>query len=329
MRPARTSICICVLAAIAVSHPLRAADRELKRTDRFPSAAGKNVVVDAANVSVQMRAADVRDLEVATDLRIGGVTEAKGDDWISRHTPSFEDTNDGLTVLVQPGKGKFMWIGSLTARTRLRMLVPTEIIPDITTTSGDIDLRGDFPDADPLRLRTATGQIEFDGATSSLDVRSASGDTRIELFRPLQRLFARTSSGDVSLEGGARHAAVDTASGNVRLSNLSGSSEITTSTGKITLSWDRLEPGNTVSVRSSSGRVRLVLPEDVEPQGTLRTTDGKIRCDLAGSVNEAGDTVTLEGDGPVLEIETASGDILLGRSDGWQDEPSESPPEKE
>jgi DUF4097 and DUF4098 domain-containing protein YvlB len=245
------------------------------------------------------------------------VSEERASNWILEHTPSFNDGGSNLEVIARPGRQGFLWFGLLTARARLRLVVPPTVIPDITTTSGEVAVRGDFAKATPLRLRTATGQMEFVGATDSLDVRSASGDARIDVVRPLDSLFARTSSGDITLTGGAREVTVDTASGDVRLSNLSGPAEVTTSTGKIILRWDRLDPDMTVKVQSASGRIHLVLPEHVRPRGTLTTTGGTIRSDLPGTVNEAGDTVTLHGDGPTLRVETASGEITVGSSDDW------------
>ena len=199
----------------------------------------------------------------------------------------------------------------LTARARIALVLPRSVTPDVTTTSGTIRVEGDFPDADPMRLRSSTGGLELTGATSRLDIRTAAGDSRINVMRPLEELFARTSTGDVNLSGGARLVHVDTASGNVWLENLSGSADVATSSGKITLRWDRLEPDDRVTVRSTSGRITLVVPPHVRPRGRLTTTGGTVRSDLPGTVNEAGDTGTLDGTGPLLEIETASGEIIL------------------
>ena len=308
---------LVALVLITVTATAPAAQKELTQTDRFPASAGKTVLVDAATLNVRLRAADVRDIEVTTELRIGGVSEERAANWIAERTPHFTDSTSKLDVSALPRRHGFLWFGLLTARARLGLVVPPSVIPDITTTGGDIAVRGDFAGATPFRLRTATGQMEFVGAAGSIDVRSTAGDARIDLIRPLDHLFARTSSGDVTLTGGAREVKVDTASGHVRLSNLSGSVDVVTSTGKIILRWDRLDPDATVKVRSSSGRVHLVLPADVSPRGTLTTTGGTILSDLPGTVNEAGDTVTLQGDGPVLQVETASGEITVGTSDDW------------
>jgi hypothetical protein len=309
MRPSNSAWMLVFACAVAGS--AAAADRDHKTTDRYPAAEGKRLALDAGNLDVRVRAADVHEIEVTTDLRIGGVGAEKADNWITRHTPVVEDAEDRLSITVQPGKSGFLGFGHLTARARLGAVVPSFLIPDITTTGGSIRVRGDFPLARPLLLRSSTGDMELNGAAGAVDIRSASGDTRIDVIRPLDRIFARTSSGNINLSGGAREAEVDTASGSVWLENLSGSALVVTSTGRITLRWDRLDPEHTVKVRSSSARVQLFLPDTVSPRGALTTTGGNIRCDLPGSVNEAGDTVELSGDGPELLVETASGAIIV------------------
>ncbi len=292
-----------------------AAQRELNTTKRFPATAGKVVVIDAADMDVTVRSADVAEVEVTTELKISAVTDAQAERWVTEHTPEMVDAPDRLTVTVRPVAVGFIGLGMLTARARLGVVVPLGVVPDVTTTSGGIHVRGDFAKASPLRLRTATGDMELEGAAAAVDVRTASGDARLELVRPLDDLFARTSSGDVTLTGGARKVHADTASGDVWLNNLSGDAEVETSSGKITLRWDRLPPDATVTVHSSSGRIRLELPPEASPKGVLRTTAGSIRCDLPGTVNDTGDTVTLAGDGATLEVETASAEMAVSRSE--------------
>ncbi len=311
----RRAVPLLLAVLVMAGGTATAAQRESTTTRRFPATSGKTVVVDAADMDVTLRAADVTEVEVTTELKISAVTDAQAERWVTEHTPELADTPERLTVTVRPVAVGFIGLGMLTARARLSVVVPLSVIPDITTTSGSIRVRGDFAKASPLRLRTATGDMELEGAAAAVDVRTASGDARIEVVRPLENLFARTSSGDVTLIGGARSVHADTASGDVWLNNLSGKAEVETSSGKITLRWDRLDPDTDVTVRSSSGRIRMMLPPTVSPQGVLRTTAGAIRCDLPGAVNEAGDTVTLSGTGPTLEVETASGEMSVGRND--------------
>jgi hypothetical protein len=295
-----------------------AAQKDVATAESFPAGDSKQLLVDVADLDVRLRTADVDSIEADVLLRISGTSEDKAQRWVENHTPVFTDSEDRLQILVEPGKSGFLWFGSLTARARLSLLAPRQIVPDITTTSGSIQIRGDFPKARPLLLRTSTGNIDVDGATASIDFRTAAGDAQIRVIRPLDALIARTSSGDVSLAGGARHVRVDTASGRISLQNLSGETEVSTSTGKITLRWDRLEPGASVRVRSSSGRVQLIIPAGVRPQGTISTTTGSVRSEFPGEVIEGGMTLRLTGDGPTFDVETASSEIQLVIGEVWQ-----------
>ena len=162
------------------------------------------------------------------------------------------------------------------------------------------------------------GDMRMIGAAASLRIDGADGDAVIEVIRPLESFNASTSSGDVRLVGGARKAAVNTASGKIWLENLSGSVEISTSTGKVNISWDRLDADHTIRVRSSSGRVQLVVPEGVQPQGTLTTTTGNIRSELPGEVVGDGSTLQLAGNGPTFDVETASAEIVLSIRDAGE-----------
>jgi hypothetical protein len=308
---------IVVLSIATLPLPAGAAQKDVATTESFPSVEAKHLEVDAADLDVRLRTADVEVIEADLLLHIGGTGEEKAQRWIVNHTPSFTDSENRLRITVEPGKSGFMWFGSLSARARLSLVAPDEIVPDITTTSGGIQIRGDFPNAHPLHLRTSTGNVDMDGAARSIDFHSAAGDAQIEVIRPLDRLLARTSSGDVSLTGGARSARVDTASGRISLHNLSGDAEVSTSTAKIILSWDRLEPGATVRVRSSSGTVQLIVPAGVSPQGRITTTTGSVRSELPGEVIEGGMTLRLSGNGPTFDVETASGEIQLTIGEAW------------
>jgi hypothetical protein len=309
---------VFLLAVVPAPWQAAAAQKDVATTESFPAGESKHLLVDVADLDVRLRTADVDSIEADVLLHISGTGEDKAQRWVENHTPVFTDTEDRLQIVVEPGKSGFLWFGSLTARARLSLLAPHEVVPDITTTSGSVQILGDFPNARPLLLRTSTGDIDLDGAASSIDFRSAAGDAQIRVVRPLESLMARTSSGDVTLSGGARKVNVDTASGRISLQNLSGETEVSTSTGKIILRWDRLEPGARVRVRSSSGRVQLIIPAGVRPQGTITTTTGSVRSEFPGEVVEGGITLRLSGDGPTFDVETASSEIQLVIGEVWQ-----------
>lgn len=296
---------------------VHAAQREHSDTETFAAPDRTRIVIDTATVDIRLRTADVSEVRVATELRISGVGEERAERFIASHMPTTDVSEGRISIKINPGRSGFLGLGTLTARTRLGFLLPSHVIPDITTTGGSISIQGDLPNAQPLYLRTATGDMELIGAAAAVDIRSASGDTRLDLIRPLDRFFARTSSGNLSLSGGSREVHADTASGSVWMDNLSGDAEVVTSTGKITLTWDRLEIENRVVVRSDSGQIRLTIPEGTSPRGSLRSIGGNLRSDFPGIVNEVGDTITLAGDGPEILIESASGNIVLEAGTWW------------
>ncbi|MCG6961842.1 MAG: DUF4097 domain-containing protein [Acidobacteria bacterium] len=300
-----------------------AAQRDLEKTWRVPVTAGEHVIVDGGNANVTVRVGDVLQAVLTAQLHISGVSEETADSWLADNTPRIDNAKDHVRITVTPFHKGLLSLAHLTAHADLSLVAPISVVPDITTRNGDIKLRGDFPSADPLRLRSADGKIEMTGAAISVDVRTTGGDARVEVVRPLERLFARTANGDVTLTGGAREVHVDTASGDVWLNNLSGDAEVATSSGKITLHWDRLDPSHSVRIRATKGVIQLIIPDDVKPQGELRTTTGTIRCDLPAKITEEGRVVTLEGDGPRLDVESATGEIVLShRDEGWEASPA-------
>jgi hypothetical protein len=300
----------CLILFAAVATP--AAQRDLALHEDFAAAEGKGLDIDAVDLDVRVRVADVARIDVAVELHISGTGGDTAERWIESRTPRFRDSADRLQVEVAPEKTGWLGLGKLTARARLGILAPGFLVPDVTTTSGNISIHGDFPHAEPLFMRSSSGTVSLVGAAVSVDARTVEGDIDVEVIRPLTSFVASTSSGNVRMVGGARTVSAGTASGNIWLEDLSGALEATTATGKITVTWDRLGPDQTVRIRSSSGRVHLMIPRGVSPRGRLTTTTGSVRSELPGEVVGDGSTLQLAGDGPEFDVETASGEIVLG-----------------
>ncbi len=121
----------------------------------------------------------------------------------------------------------------------------------------------------------------------------------------------------MSLSGGARNLEIETASGNIITSGLSGPATIESVSGHISATWDSLGPGDSVKLRTFKGDIIMTIPADAKPAGTLITATGEIHSEFEGEIGESGDIVTLVGDGPVLDVETASGKIFLKKDRGW------------
>ncbi len=311
---------VLLIVGLALSFAVGQADaavREFFGSDSFIVSDGDQVVVNVWDVDVFVRSADTPMVRCTTDLRIAGTGAEKADQWIAARVPKFTENDKGLSLSLEPGEEGFLGIGAFTRRRRLGLLIPHPVIPDLTTSSGTVTIEGDFFAADPLRLRTGSGSISFDGAAKSLKIRTTSGKTEVRVVRPLDRFWVRTSSGSISLTGGALEVEVETASGDVTLAALSGSAMVSSVGGSLDLDWDHLGPNAVVTIRSLKGDITVTLPHSIRPKGVLTTTSGAIKSEFPGVVNEKGDTVTLAGDGPRLEIETASGAIHLKAGRGW------------
>jgi hypothetical protein len=305
----RRPLPLAAAAWLLLSPGALAASRTVRTSWSFPTQEGKRIVVDTSDMDVELRVGDVQEIVVSVVAHISNVTEHQAETWAASHTPRIEDAPGALKI--ETGKGPKGLLGHLTAKSRLLIVAPVKTVPDLATLSGDITVRGDFPAASPLRLATMTGHIHFLGAARSLTAVATSGKVDLVVVRPLEELVARTTSGSVSFEGGARTVNVDTASGDIRLSGLSGDAQITTASGSIEMRWDRLDDGRRISIRSIRGPVRLDLPPGVQPSGELRTTRGTLETRLPGTMNGDGTVYRLTGEGPALDVETAKARIVV------------------
>lgn len=309
---------LCAMfVALGTAIPAGSAVREVFAADAFELKEGQRILVDAWELEIHLRSADTQVARITTDLHISGLGAAKADAWIAARTPVIENSDKHLSIKTTHGDEGFLGLGSLTRRRRVGIVAPQTSTPDITTSDGPISIEGDFLGADPMRLRTANGDMTMSGAAKSLEVRTTSGNTDISLIRPLEKFWIRTSSGSVTLTGGTRNAEIETASGDINLSGLSGGGSIETVTGDIVVAWDRLPTDATVKLRSIKGSITIVLPPETAPQGMLSTTSGEVSSEFQGQVADDGVSVSLTGSGPTLNVETASGAIILQIDRGW------------
>jgi len=309
--------CLVLIAASTAAHVGQAATRQMYSFDAYQLSAGEHVAVNVWELDVHLRGADAHKVRVSTDLHISGTGADKADAWIQARTPTVDRIEHGLTITTARGDEGFLGLGALTRRRRIGIVLPLTSVPDVTTSSGRISIEGDFASANPLRLRTAGGDVAFLGAADSLEIRTTSGNSTLHFVRPLNRLWTRTSSGRVEMDGGARSVEIETASGDIELAGLSGNAKVETVSGNIVVQWDHLPDDASVKLRSIKGRITVMLPPESAPQGRLSTSSGAVSSDFAGRVADDGLSMSLTGDGPVLDIETASGAIEVRADSGW------------
>ncbi len=298
-------------AILQAATALHAAERREVIQRVFPADPGRTVLIDAGPLDLYVRAADVPEIRINAELAAGAFRDAQALAWIEAHRPVIEDDPEAFKLTIPESRRFGLLRGVIASRARLEIVLPFRVFPDLASSSGNLTVQGEFPDAQPLRLRTATGEILFTGWAPKLELRSTSGSMEVRATRPVEQFLARSASGNVVLDGGARLARCDNASGAIRLKALVGPAGIATTSGNVTLQFDSLAPGDEVRVTTSSGRVSIVLPPGAEPGGEISSSRGEIRSSYGGEASPEGGRFRLPGRQPILTITTTSGRIDL------------------
>ena len=265
--------------------------------------------MDAGPLDVTVRASDIPDIRLKIELVADALTEKKAIAWLDAHRATVQDTADELRITAPNPPGINLFKGVLVTRAHIELTLPLNVRPDLSTASGSLRVAGEFPDARPLRLRTASGDSELTGWAPEIEARSTSGDISLHASRAFERLMARSASGSIELTGGARNVRCDTSSGDVRLSGVLGPVGIATTSGNIATRFDALQPGDEIHITTTSGRVALSLPPGSQPGGELISTKGEIRSSYPGLSDPKTIRLGLSGSGPKVFVTTSSSRI--------------------
>jgi hypothetical protein len=299
------------LALLLVAGTTLAADKSEVINQTFPSRPGKVVLIDAGALDLFVRAADIGEIRVHAELDAGSFKASQSKAWIDAHRPTIEDSEGELRIVAPDPGGVKLFKGVIVSKARMEIVLPLSVRPDLSTTSAHLRVEGEFGEARPLRLRSASGNIDFQGWAPHVEIRTTSGNATLKAPRAFERLMARSASGIVALTGGARSVRCDTSSGAVSLAGLLGPAGIVTTSGDITLVYDAIPPEAEVKLSSASGRIRLTLPPGSQPGGEVASVRGEIRSVYPGTAPANEPRLKLSGAAPKLTINTTSGKIEL------------------
>ena len=188
----------------------------------------------------------------------------------------------------------------------------------VVTRTGSMDLTasGEFGD---VRLKSGSGDLEFDGSVESAGVETGSGDLSLRECRGSLRVKSgsgdilvgtvseestiSTGSGDVRLEACHGDTAVKTGSGDLRVTE--ADADVSLSTGSGDLMIDVVRTGR-VTLKGASGDAQIGIPVGTPVWTDISTVSGDITSNLesTGAPEEGADHVE-------LRVKTVSGDIAL------------------
>ena len=301
---------LCLIFAL-LTLPLLAAESNETTSKTYPARQGKVVLVDVGPLDLYVRSSDISEIRVTIELSAGAFAQKQAAAWVEAHRPTVEDSEGTLRITAPDPKGYKLLKGVIVSKARVELVLPPSVQPDLSTSSGAVKVEGEFPAGNPLRLRTASGLVEFTGWAPKIEARSTSGDMRLLASRAIENLLARSASGEVWLTGGARVVRCDSSSGDVYLEGLLGPIGITTTSGSVTAGFDALAATDEIKVSSTSGKVRLTLPPASQPGGEVTSAKAEIRSIYPGHADPKGGRLDLSGTGPKLQITTSSGRIEL------------------
>jgi hypothetical protein len=304
----RSAIALVLLLSASV---VTAAEKSEVFEKSFPSQPGKVVLVDAGPLDLSVRASDIPEIRVRVELVVAALSENQATAWVEAHRPTLADSEGELHITAPDPGGMSILKGVLPTRARIELILPPNVRPDLSTSSGSLRVSGEFAEAKPLRLRAASGDTELSGWAPEVEARSTSGDITLHASKAIDKLMVRSASGSVELTGGVRSTRCDTSSGDVHLSGLLGPAGIATTSGNIAVRFDTLAAGDEVRIETGSGRVRVALPPGCTPGGVLATTSGDIRSAYPGETDPKATKLTLSGSGPKVFVTTRSGRIDL------------------
>lgn len=229
--------------------------------------------------------------------------------------------------------GNFIRIGHLEDRELARnisisydVLVPMETRLRSETGSGSQSVAGIHG---PVKADTGSGSVKIENIGDDVRAETGSGDLQLDSVKGITHastgsgsirasgvgssFVASTGSGSVRLEQtGPGDGKVETGSGSVELQNVRGALRVRTGSGNITAQGD---PTGGWSLHTGSGRILVHLPSGAAFDLHAHTSSGHVSTDhpitVQGTIARGELRGKVRGGGPLLELETGSGNIQI------------------
>ncbi|MDF2505979.1 DUF4097 family beta strand repeat-containing protein [Clostridium sp.] len=165
-----------------------------------------------------------------------------------------------------------------------------------------------------LDIQSSSGNIIFnsDINLNNISCIASSGNLRDESIINANDVNLKASSGNISLEAlMSKSYKVNTSSGNIDINSLSGSGDVSASSGNVKVNYKDISEYSNVSARS--GNVDLVIPEGLNFEFSGRCNSGDIKSSFdLNYKNKRGNEATAQvGSAPYKKINasTSSGNI--------------------
>lgn len=258
------------------------ADERVERD--LPLAPGGRLVVETDGGGITVRGGNRSGAHV--------VITGRDEETLDRYKLNFEESPEGLRVVVRRKGGIGSWFGWSDGGIEIEAEVPGETDVDLDTSGGD------------LRIESIRGTVAADTSGGGIRVRDVEGDVSVD-----------TSGGGIRIEDVRGDVRAETSGGGVRIENVTGSIDASSSGGPVEASF---APGAQASGRlsTSGGGVRVWLDRSANVEIDASTSGGTVSCDLPirtrGRMSESSLQGTIGSGGARLTLRSSGGSILIG-----------------
>jgi hypothetical protein len=317
-------VVLVVLLTSALSIPAQCAEGSFERTLAATGPVELDVSTGSGHISV--RAGD------SSSVHISGTIKASR----SWHLDEGEAERKVRYLQSNPPieqHGNFIRIGHIEDRELSHnisisydLVVPVETRLRSETGAGSqsvVGIRG------PVKVGTGSGSMKVENIGDDVRAETGSGDLQVESVKGTTHastgsgsirasdigssFVVSTGSGSIRLEQtGPGDGKVETGSGSVELQNVRGALRVRTGSGNITAQG---QPAGEWSLHTGSGRVLVHLPSGIAFDLSAHTSSGHVSTvhpiTVQGTIGRGELRGKVRGGGPLLELETGSGNIQI------------------
>lgn len=220
----------------------------------------------------------------------------------------FDQNGDKITVV---GTNTVRNSGRDGVNVSFIVTVPQRFNAEIETAGGNISVEN----LDGrVKLNTSGGNLAIGRITGEVDAQTSGGN--IKLDGSNANVVVNTSGGNISLGRVGGTVRATTSGGNINVDEVNGEITAKTSGGHITAHIAR-QPDADCLLRTSGGGITVYLAPGVAVDLQAETSAGHVETDVEvatrGTIKKDRLHGTINGGGPLLELDTSAGDIQIRR----------------
>ncbi|PUA35428.1 hypothetical protein C8Z91_30530 [Paenibacillus elgii] len=254
-----------------------------------------NVKLDNENGNVVLKSGAVDQLQVDVKVYVKGVSD--DDAQALANESKLEHSVSGNTLKIQAVAKEYEGVGALFGNRKPRMdlvvTLPAEhkVNVELQMRNGNIDASG-LPIKQRLYGRTTNGEIRLENLQGELDLGTSNG--KVQTYRTVGPLTLKSTNGQMELKDHQGDAKLKTGNGELRIENVTGALQVETNNGAVTAQG----AFKGVKIQSSNGAIE-VSSTVVDGDWDVRTSNGKVGVKLP----QKGD-YRIEGEGNEGDIKT-------------------------